>query len=77
MDLNLTNDQMGVFKDTSEPICVRDPQGVVLGILKRYIVDELTPEEIAAAREAKYSPGPRFTTQQVLDHLAQLEAQGK
>lgn len=78
MDLNLTNDQMGVLKDTNEPILIRDPQGVVLGTFNRYIIDELTPEEIVAAREAKNAPGPRLTTQQLLDHLVQLEeAQGK
>lgn len=77
MDLKLTTDQMGAFDGSSDPITVRDPQGIPLGIIDRYIIDELTPEEIAAAIKSKNTPGPRFSTQEVLDYLAQLEAQGK
>jgi hypothetical protein len=77
MDLNLTTDQMGVFENTNDPIVVRDPQGIPLGTLNRYVIPDLTPEEIAAAIKSKNTPGPRYTTQEVLDYLAQLEAQGK
>jgi hypothetical protein len=64
------------------PLEVRGPDGTVLGSLYPHRRGELaaspdiypfTEADIAEAKRRSQSDGPRYTTQQVLDHLRSLE----
>jgi hypothetical protein len=68
--LVLTPEQTRLLAESREPIQVCDPQGDVLTTIEP---PEFTPEEITEAAKAADSNEPRFTTQQVLDHLRSLE----
>ena len=61
--------QAKTITECSGTIEVRDRQGRCLG----YISHGFTDEDIAEAKRRLAAEGPRYTTQQVLDHLASLE----
>jgi hypothetical protein len=67
--LVLTHEQSRLVAESREPIQVCDPQGDVLTTIEP---PEFTPEEIAEAAKAADSNEPRYSTQQVLDHLRSL-----
>jgi hypothetical protein len=73
--ITLNSEQAAVFASTSEPICVRLPNGSIAGFLKRDNTPKeplFTPEEIAEAERRAGSPGPWYTTKEVLEHLKSL-----
>jgi hypothetical protein len=76
--LVLTPEQANLVSRTQGKIPVFLPDGSVAGYLSKRSLDApdravFTPEEIAAAQQAAESPGPWYTTQEVLDHLRTLD----
>jgi hypothetical protein len=61
--------QAKLISDTTESVEIRDARGRHLG----YVARGFTDEDIAIAKARLASDEPRFTTQQVLDHLQSLE----
>ena len=62
----------------TEPVRLVDDQGKVLGSfapaeVTRSGADELTPEELAELKRRISSPGPWYTTDEVLAYLQSLE----
>jgi len=53
------------------PTRLVDEQGNVLGSFSpaQPVDDDLSPEQLAEIRRRMKSPGPRFTTQQMLDYI--------
>jgi hypothetical protein len=73
--ITLSSEQAAVFANATEPVCVRFPNGTIAGWLKRDITPKepiFTSEEIAEAERRADSPGPWYTTKEVLDHLRSL-----
>jgi len=68
--LVLTPEQTRLIAESREPIQVCDPHGDVLTTIEP---PDFTPEEISEAAKAADSNEPRYSTQQVLDHLRSLE----
>jgi len=74
--LVLTPEQASLVSQTQGKLPIYLPDGRVAGYLSRIAPTDrpvFTPDEIAAARRAADSPGPWYTTQQVLDHLRTLD----
>jgi hypothetical protein len=75
----LTSEQAGVLAQASEPVAVCRPDGSIAGWISpkaRLFVPEKCPftaEEIAAAEKEADSPGPWYTTKEVLEHLRSLD----
>lgn len=67
--ITVDDQQARVIAESGGMIEVRDRQGRCLG----YISHGFTAEEIAEAQRRRDSNEPRYTTRQVLDHLASLE----
>jgi hypothetical protein len=65
--LVLTPEQASLLSQTPGRLLIYLPDGSIAGYLSDRPV--FTAEEIAAAERAAESPGPWYTTQQVLDHL--------
>lgn len=63
------DEQAKIICQSAESIEIRDATGKHLGYLAR----GFTHEDIAIARERMASDEPRYTTQEVLDHLQSLE----
>jgi hypothetical protein len=62
----VVNDQQAkLISDATESVEIRDARGVHLG----YVARGFTDEDIAIARKRIVSDEPRYTTQEVLDHL--------
>ena len=61
--------QAKLITETKETLEIRDPQGRHIG----YLAHLYTDEDIAIARQRLASGEPRYTTQEVLDHLRSLE----
>ncbi len=68
--ITVSDEQAKLIARTRENIEIRDPAGRHLG----YIAHDFTDEEIALARKALASPGPRYSTAEVLEHLRSLES---
>ena len=73
----LTPEQFGVLSSATEPVAICGPDGTVAGYLPpsgaRYRKEPaFTPEEIAAAEQRIDSPGPWYTTPQLLARLRAL-----
>ncbi len=60
--------QAKVISEATDSIEIRDPQGRCLG----YVAHGFTEEDFSVARQRLASDEPRYTTQQVLDHLRSL-----
>ena len=74
--ITLNSEQAAIFSSALEPVCVRFPNGTIAGWLKRDITPKepiFTPEEIAEAERRATTPGPWYTTKEVLEHLKSLE----
>jgi len=74
--ITLSAEQAAIFASTSEPVCVRLPDGIIAGFLRRDITPKeplFTPEEIAEAERRANRPGPWHTTKEVLDRLRSLD----
>jgi hypothetical protein len=61
--------QAKLISEATESVEIRDPRGRHLG----YVAHGFTDEDIAIAKERMASDEPRYTTQEVLDHLQSLE----
>jgi hypothetical protein len=73
-ELVLTTDQLAALSAAESPVVVRDAQGEVVGYYSKrgsYLANEA--EIILKALESIRTPGPRYTTQEVLDYLRTLE----
>jgi hypothetical protein len=69
------NEQAKAIVDAKEAVQVCDESGKVLGVIDRAGSALFTAEEIARAKRNLAAPGPRYTTEQVLEHLRSLENQ--
>lgn len=68
----IVNDQQAkLILEAREAIAIFDQQGRQLG----YVGHGFTQEDVAIAQHRLNSNEPRYTTQQVLDHLRSLEGQ--
>jgi hypothetical protein len=61
--------QARIISEATGSVEIRDPQGRHLG----YVAHGFTDEDIAIAKQRLASDEPRYTTQEVLDHLGSLE----
>lgn len=66
-----TPDQVKVLAETNESVEIVDANGKRLG----YIARPFTSEDIRIAKERLASDEPRYTTEQVLEHLRKLESE--
>jgi len=74
----LSPDQAAVVASAKEPVRVCLPDGSIAGWLSSSIrltprPGDPTPEEIAEIKRRMTSPGPRYSTKEVLDHIQSLE----
>jgi len=75
----LTSEQARILTQASEPVAICRPDGSIAGWISpgtRFVVPEVcpfSPEEIAAAEQEADSPGPWYTTKEVLEHLRSLD----
>jgi hypothetical protein len=63
--------QAQIIAQTPGGLEIRDQQGRCLG----YVAHGITKEDIALAKKALASDEPRYTTQEVLNHLRSLDQQ--
>jgi hypothetical protein len=63
------DEQAKLISEATDRIEVYDAQGRCLG----YVTHGFTEEDVAVARARLASSQPRYTTQEVLDHLRSLE----
>jgi hypothetical protein len=63
--------QAKVISEAKESVEIRDARGGHLG----YVAHQFTDDDIAIAKQRLVSHEPRYTTQQVLDHLRSLVCQ--
>jgi len=63
--------QAKLISEATENVEIRDPRGRHLG----YVAHGFTDEDIAIAQDRLASDEPRYTTQEVLEHLQSLEPQ--
>jgi hypothetical protein len=76
--INLTAEQAELLTGATGPIVLCRPDGIVVGYASRqpHVVTPkepiFTPEEIAEAERRIDSPGPWYTTQEVLARLRSL-----
>ena len=74
----LTPEQAAVLASTTESIAVCRPDGTVAAIIPwkaRFIIPKecpFSPDEIAEADKASESPGPWYTTNELVDRLKSL-----
>ena len=75
----LTPEQLSILASAKNLVAICRPDGSFVGWVSpttNFIIPNecpFTPEEIAAAETAAQSPGPWYTTREVLDHLRSLE----
>ena len=67
--LIVDDEQARIISEAPENIVIRDRNGRYLG----YVTHDFTEEEIAIAKQRLASDEPRYTTEQVLEHLRSLE----
>jgi len=63
--------QAKIISDATQSVEIHDRRGNQLG----YVAHRFTDEDIAVAKRRLQSDEPRFTTQEVLNHLRSLEQQ--
>lgn len=70
----LDQEQAEVVTRSQETVEVCDSDGKVLGVINRAVLPfGFTEADIAEAKRRLAEPGPRYTTDQVLEHLRSLE----
>lgn len=78
-EIVLSAEQMQVLGTATGVVAIRRPDGSFVGWISpsaNFIIPEecpFTPEELAEAEARASSPGPWYTTQEVLEHLRSLE----
>jgi len=65
----LNNDQARILSESTDLVELRDQGGRHLG----FVSPGFTEEEIVVAKQRLDSSEPRYSTQEVLDHLRSLE----
>lgn len=65
----VNDEQARIIRQSSGSVEIRDASGSHLG----YVAHGFTDEDIALARQRLASSEPRYTTEQVLDHLRSLD----
>jgi hypothetical protein len=65
----IDDQQAKLISEATESVEIRGPRGRHLG----YVAQGFTDEDIAIAKDRLASDEPRYTTQEVLDHLQSLE----
>jgi hypothetical protein len=65
----LTEEQMKIVRQSKDPVKDCDPTGLILGTVD----PEITPEFIAEMKRRAAKPGPRYTSEQVRNHLQPLQ----
>ena len=63
------DEQARIISETGDAVEIRDQSGRHLG----YVAHGFTDEDIAIAKQRMESDEPRYSTQQVLDHIQSLE----
>ena len=73
--ISIPSSVAAILRKATLPARLVDEQGNVLGNFSpiRSSDDELSPEELAELKRRMKSPGPRATTQQVLDYIDSRE----
>jgi hypothetical protein len=71
--LVVSEEQAELISKSSDRVEVRDAKGRILGVLSRRVQDE-SPDEIAEIKRRSRTPGPVYSTDEVLSHLRSLEA---
>jgi hypothetical protein len=64
----VNDEQAKIIRDARDCVMVHDSQGRFVGYLRHGFDDA----DIAAAKQALASDAPRFSTQEVLEHLKML-----
>lgn len=72
----LDEQQSKEISEAKGSIELRDPHGRRLGYFTRAVSHGFTEEDIELALKRRQTPGPRLTTQQVLEHLDRLQEAG-
>lgn len=67
-----TTDQAQIISQSAFPIVLRDSAGKVLGKVVPWPDEHFTAEEIAEIKRRAGTPGPRYTTAEVLEYLRTL-----
>lgn len=70
VDIVVTDEQARAIREASGALRVRDPQGRIICAIAPRLLNG--PDEIEVMRHALASNQPRYTTEQVLDHLRSL-----
>jgi len=65
-----------ILRRSSGPVQLVDEQGNVLGCFAPASSDELSADELAELKRRMRAPGPRYSTEQVLQYLASKEKGG-
>ncbi len=65
----IDDEQAKVISESTERVEIRDRDGNHLG----YVAHGFDDEDLAIAKDRMASDQPRYTTQEVLDHLRSLE----
>ena len=65
----VNDEQAKIISESAVSIEIRDRSGKHLG----YVAHGFTDEDVAIAKQRMASDEPRYTTQQVLEHLQSLE----
>ena len=73
--ISIPSSVAAILRKTTLPARLVDEQGNLLGSFSppEAVTDDLTPEQLAEIKRRMKSPGPRVTTQQVLDYLDSRE----
>ena len=69
----LSDEQVKVISESSGTVAVRDHKGKHIGYVTTGYPDGITEEDVAIAKRRQASDQPRYTTQQVIEHLQSLE----
>lgn len=72
LEIVVTDEQVKIITDAKGPVKVVDAAGHVLGIIVHSPRDE-TPEEIEAMKRRARTPGPVYTTEEVIKHLRSFD----
>jgi hypothetical protein len=81
-EIILTTEQASILASAEGLVAIRRPDGSFIGWVSpgtNFILPNacpFSPEEIAEAKARAESPGPWFTTAEVLEHLRSLEQTG-
>jgi hypothetical protein len=70
----LDDEQTKAIAEAHDTVEVCDSHGKVLGVINRAVLPfGFNEADIAEAKRNLAAPGPRYTTEQVLEHLRSLE----